>query len=217
LNRENRSQRRAQAVLEEALAQRDLLLREVQHRVRNQTQMMLSMASAARRKAKSEELSSFLESLSQRLMAMGAVQQLMYTSAHLEALSAQNLIRELCVSIAETWPPGAELSVECIDVQLANDTAVPLALIINELLSNALKHGLKYGSGLAKVQLSEDKDDLVLTVRDSGPGMTPRTDNDRSSSGLALVRGMCRQIGGSFAITGDESTCCTVRFPRPAE
>lgn len=215
LNRDNRKQRHARAVLQETLNQRDLLLREVQHRVRNQTQMMLSMVAAARRKSQSEELSGFLEELRQRLSAMGTVQQLMYTSARLESLSAQRLINDLCDSIARTWPPGAELRVDCVDAELANDVAVPLALIVSELLTNALKHGLKYGPGLTKVSLSEDHDDLVLQVRDSGSGIPPCRNGDLASSGLAMVRGMCRQIGGSFDCAGDAGMCCIVRFPRP--
>ena len=217
LNRDNRRQRHARAVLQEALAQRDLLLREVQHRVRNQTQMLLSMVSAARRKAKSDELTAFLEELRLRLTAMGTVQQLMYTSARLETLSAQRLIYDLCGAIAKTWPPGAELAVDSVDADLSNDVAVPLALIVNELLSNALKHGLKYGPGTTKVQLTEDQDHLVLTVWDSGRGIVTVRDSGppSPSSGLAMVRGMCRQIGGSFAFNFDNSTCCTIRFPRP--
>lgn len=217
LNRDNRRQRRARAVLEETLAERDLLLREVQHRVRNQTQMMLGMVSAARRKARSEELSDFLEQLRQRLAAMGTVQQLMYTSTRLDSLSAQRLIHDVCRAIAGTWPEGAELEVDCIDAQLANDVAVPLALIVNELLSNALKHGLKYGPGTARLQLKEDRGDLVLSVWDSGPGFPSEGDVDVRSSGLAMVRGMCRQIGGSLDCSNHDGTCCTVRFPRPVQ
>lgn len=215
LNRDNRKQRHARAVLQETLDQRDLLFREVQHRVRNQTQMMLSMVSAARRKASSEELTAFLEELRQRLTAMGTVQQLMYTSARLESISAKRLINDLCSTVARSWPPGAELQVDCVDAELPNDVAVPLALIVSELLTNALKHGLSYGPGLAKVSLSEDQDDLVLQVWDSGPGMPAGSNGDAASSGLAMVRGMCRQIGGSFACGGDDGMCCTVRFPRP--
>jgi two-component sensor histidine kinase len=217
LNQDNRRQRRARAVLQETLDQRDLLFREVQHRVRNQTQMLLGMVSAAQRKAKSEELSAFLEELRQRLMAMGTVQQLMYTSSRLDSLSAQHLIQAICGAIAKTWPPGAELTVDSIDAELNNDVAIPLALIVSELLSNALKHGLNYGPGHTRVQLRADRDDLVLTVRDSGPGFVADRNGDPQTSGLALVRGMCRQIGGSFATVGDEGTCCTVRFPRPEQ
>jgi two-component sensor histidine kinase len=215
LNRDNRKQRHARAVLQESLNQRDLLLREVQHRVRNQTQMLLSMVSAARRKSGSDELSAFLEELRQRLTAMGTVQQLMYTSARLESLSAQRLINDLCDSIVKTWPPGAELQVDCVDAELANDVAVPLAFIVSELLANALKHGLKYGPGLTRVSLSEDRDDLMLQVWDSGPGIPASTNGDLASSGLAMVRGMCRQIGGSFDHAGDSGKSCIVRFPRP--
>jgi two-component sensor histidine kinase len=216
LNEDNRKQRHSRAVLREALAQRDLLLREVQHRVRNQTQTMLSMVSAEQRKAKGDELSVFLDRLRRRLLAMGTVQQLMYTSSRIEALSARRLITDLCNSIRQTWPPGTELTCDSIDADLNNEVAVPLAIIINELLSNALKHGLKYCPGAAKIDMSEDLDDFVWSVCDSGPGLRSGTETGSSSSGLALIRGMCRQIGGSFAITYGDGTSCSIRFPRPA-
>jgi two-component sensor histidine kinase len=216
LNDENRKLRRARAVLEEALSKQELLLRELQHRVRNQTQMMLGMVSAARRKAVSEETTDFLDGLRRRLMALGTVQQLMYTSPSLETLSAKDLIGKLSASIAEAWPPGAVVAVDCVDAPLANDTAAPLALIVNELLSNALKHGLKYGTGTVRVEVTERENDLVLTVTD--PGTASKCDEEAgASSGLALVRGLCRQIGGAFSVSNDSGTHATVRYPRPAE
>lgn len=215
LNRENHRHRHARAVLEESLAQRDVLLREVQHRVRNYTQMLLGMVGSARRGAQDEELRGFLDELRRRLTALGAAQQLMYTSARLDAVPARELVEKLCHSIQEAWPQGAELETECADVDLNTEVAAPLALIINELLSNALKHGLRYGAGRVNVRLVEDGADLVLTVRDNGPGTS--LDGAGASSGMALVRGLCRQIGGTFDLSGTNGACCTVRFPQPPE
>lgn len=213
LNRDNRRQRLARATLQELLEQRELLLREVQHRVRNITQMMLGMVSMADRAASSPDLSAFLGSLRRRLTALGTVQQLMYTSAGFASLSARNMLETLCESTAAAWPSEARLTVDSVDVALDNDIAVPLALILNELLSNALKHGLKFGRGTVEVGLDEGEGELVLRVSDSGPGFAPGTEELRSS-GLNIVRGLCRQIGGALAVSEGPGARCTVRFAR---
>ncbi|MEX2374432.1 MAG: hypothetical protein WD942_02455 [Dehalococcoidia bacterium] len=102
LNEENRRQRHARAVLEETLSQRDLLLREVQHRVRNHTQMMLGMVAAARRKAEGEELHELLYGAHGRQAPRQLFKKPRHTSAQLEALSAQRLIEDLCGATAQT-------------------------------------------------------------------------------------------------------------------
>lgn len=211
LNRENRRHRRARAILEETLAQRNVLLREVQHRVRNYTQMLLGMVGSARRTVQNEELLAFLDELRGRLTALGSAQQLMYTSERLDTVPARELVEKLCHSIGEAWSQGAELKTDCADVHMTTEVAAPLALIINELLSNALKHGLRHGAGRVDVRLVEDGPDLVLTVRDSGPGID--IDGGGASSGMTLVRGLCRQIGGTFEVSGSDGMCCMVRFP----
>lgn len=215
LNEENRRLLRSRAILEEALSQRELMLRELQHRVRNQTQMMLSMVSAARREAPGEELSVFLDGLRRRLLAIAAVQQLMYTSESFETVSARALIEQICGSISETWPEGAKAIADCADAWLPNDAALAIALLLNELLSNALKHGLAYGEGTVKVSLALEGADLVLTVSDPGPGMAEGRESRQAGSGLTLVRGLCRQIGGAFSMRNEGGTHSVVRFPRP--
>ena len=214
LNLENRRHRHARASLQETLLQRDMLLREVQHRVRNITQMMLGMVASARREAKGEELRGFLERMGRRLTALGTVQQLMYNSDSYDEISGRDLVSRLCASEGETWPPGARLTVRSVDVGLPNDVAVPLSLILDELLANALKHGMKSGPGEVRVEFREDGPDLLLVVTDSGKGPKGGAKAPARGSGLALVRGLCRQIGGTLEVGHASGARFAVRFPR---
>ena len=92
-----------------------------------------------------------------------------------------------------------------------NDLAFPLALIANELLTNAVKYadGPNAAVSLSFVRIG---DEAVLTVRDNGPGFAPSASGP-SSSGLGLVRGLCRQIGGQFTLQSDAGAVAIVSFP----
>ena len=91
---------------------------------------------------------------------------------------------------------------------------MPLALILNELLTNAIKHGLNgQTEGTIRAGLAKDGDDFVLSVEDDGPGFDVTSVRNRSS-GLRLVQGLARQLCGRFDVTTNSGTRCAVRFPQ---
>jgi two-component sensor histidine kinase len=101
---------------------------------------------------------------------------------------------------------------EAADGEISNDSAMPLALILNELLTNAVKHGLKdAASGTVRVGLVRQLDSFLLYVEDDGPGFELRSVRDRSS-GLKLVEGLARQLGGQFEVTRHPASRCSVQF-----
>lgn len=211
LNAENHKRRRAQAVLEQALAENETLLRELQHRSKNNIQVIQGLFSAAQREAGSEEVRQFLEGASRRLLAMGTAQQLMYQARQMRTVPAEGFIGALCEAIGTTLGPDVRLSVAAADGELSNDIAFPLALILSELLTNAFKHGLKGGRGTVSVALQRCGRDFALVVHDSGSGFTAG-DPERRSSGLGLVHGLCRQIGGRLAVDNADGARVTVEF-----
>jgi two-component sensor histidine kinase len=211
LNDEVRYRRRVQAELEEVLAEKDRLLHELQHRLKNHTQMLIAILRTAGRDARTEELRTFTEAILTRLQAIGTAQSFMYGMTRWKLVAARSFLTTLCESVAASWPSGATLGVVVDDVELDNNQAVPLALIVNELTTNALKHGLEFGAGRVEVVLRRTGNELVLTVRDSGPGWDGVID-DESTSGLLLVKGLCRQIGASFEVASQSGTCCIVKW-----
>jgi len=97
-------------------------------------------------------------------------------------------------------------------IQLSNDAAMPLALIANELLTNAVKYGLNgQGAGTIRVRLRRADESFLFYVEDDGPGFDLQS-VQRRSSGLALVQGLARQLGGKFEVTRTPDTRCSVRF-----
>jgi two-component sensor histidine kinase len=95
--------------------------------------------------------------------------------------------------------------------ELSNDAAMPLALILNELLTNAVKHGSI--GGAIRVGLAHADGSYCLHVEDDGPGFELEAAQRKRSSGLGLVGGLARQLGGTFEVQRAKGARCIVRFP----
>jgi two-component sensor histidine kinase len=105
-----------------------------------------------------------------------------------------------------------EIDCEADAMQLSNDAAMPLALIANELLTNAVKYGLNGAADATiRVRLTRENDSFLFYVEDDGPGFDLAA-VQRRSSGLALVQALARQLGGTFEVIRTPATRCTARF-----
>ncbi|HSP25727.1 MAG TPA: histidine kinase dimerization/phosphoacceptor domain -containing protein, partial [Saliniramus sp.] len=215
LNKEVMLRTRAQAHLEESLRHNEILLRELHHRVKNNIQMIHGLFAAAQRETSSDEIRSFLDTAINRLVSIGTAQQILYEAQELESVSTQVFIRALCDALGVTFGASFELDCKVSDGRLSSETALPLALIVNELLTNAMKYGKSGGVARVEVSLDDSDGEWLLVVRDHGPGM-PEQVSERRASGLGLVRGLCRQIGGAMAIESRSGTIVSVRFRNPA-
>jgi two-component sensor histidine kinase len=216
LNEQIRSRWRTQALLEEALRDRDLLLRELHHRVKNNIHMLAGMLSAARREAAGLNAASVLEEASRRLAAVAAVHQMLYLGNGLRGVRGDEFVARIGATIMEASGGRERFTFEAEPVEIPNDAAVPLALILNELLANALKHGARANGlpGRVYVNLLAPDAAVELSVEDEGPGFDPARAPGRRASGIGLVRGLTRQIGGSFSVERGSAggARCVVRF-----
>lgn len=215
LNSEVMLRRRAQAHLEESLRHNEILLRELHHRVKNNIQMIHGLFAAAQRESESEEVRVFLDNAISRLVAIGSAQQILYEAQELEFVATRVFLRALCDALSATFGSSFELDCKVSEGWLSSESAFPLALIVNELLTNAMKYGTSQGVACVEISLDDLDGEWLLVVRDHGPGM-PGQVSERRASGLGLVRGLCRQIGGAMTIESCNGTIVTVRFRNPA-
>jgi len=212
LNAEVRERQHAQAVLEETLQQRNLLLRELHHRVKNNMQMLAGMLAGAQREATSDEARAILGDASRRLIAVGAVQQMLYGSESLAAVGTEELLQTVTSAVLQASGQQVHLVTYADPSQLANDLAVPVSLILNELIANALKYGRPaQGQPEIRVRLESAGDSYLLSVEDNGPGFS-LVETRRRASGLGLVRGLVRQLGGSLSVDCTPGARVFVRF-----
>ena len=211
LNGEISVRRRLQAELEEALAHNRVLYRELQHRTKNHLQMILALVSSAGRESEDPGRKQFVKMLQSKLAALFDAQRLMYAEDAGNGLRVDQMLSALAETVQTLADVRITIEVRAEPIVAPNDLAFPLALIANELLTNAVKYadGPNAAVSLSFVRIG---DEAVLTVRDNGPGFAPSASGP-SSSGLGLVRGLCRQIGGQFTLQSDAGAVAVVSFP----
>jgi PAS domain S-box-containing protein len=195
----------------QAETQQRLLLNELNHRTKNNMQVLQSLLYSAGRAARSEEARRVLEEASRRIAAMAAAQRVLYGTTDASRFRVHEFLSAVTETIRQTLPPDVRIVCEKASGILSNDAAMPLALILNELLTNAVKHGLKDDAKQSvRVGLTERDGNFELYVEDDGPGF----DLDavrQTSSGLRLVLGLSRQLQGQFEVS-KAPTRATLRF-----
>ena len=145
---------------------------------------------------------------------MASAQDAIYRSRSTGHVAVAPLLTDLVGAIAESFGVSARVRLDIADADLPNELAHGLALIVNELTTNAIKHGLAGGGETVQVSLHLKGDGLELIIWNDGPGIAAAAEG--RPSGLRLVRALCRQIGGTLDIAGGNGTTCTVEF-RPVE
>ena len=190
-----------------------MLLDELNHRVKNNLQMLHGLLLSSSRETDSPDAQAVLADASQRVAAISAAQKLLYGENNPRRFSIREFLHEVCATARQAFGKEVSISIDADEGYLTNEISMPLALILNELLTNAAKHGINgRGTGEISVALHRENGDMVLSVEDDGSGFDLLA-TGRRSSGLGLVRGMCRQLRGTFEVERNAGARCIVRFP----
>jgi two-component sensor histidine kinase len=195
----------AMARLEEALAGKDVLLREVNHRVKNSLQLVSSLLALQAKQSLSPAVADGLAEAQRRVATVARVHERLYRTDRVETVAFGAYLRDLCAELESSLTESVgerRLIVEAADVELPTDMVAPLALIANELITNAWKHAYPPGSLGSVTVTFESPGGLVrLSVTDRGVGL-PEGFVPASASGLGmrLVQALVRQLGGSLHI-----------------
>ncbi len=201
------------AALAACVAEKELLLREVHHRVKNNLQIISSLVMLRIDRIEDPAVRRMLEENVQRVRAMALIHRQMYAGDSMSAIDLGAYVRQLVAAPA----PDTRLLVEADALEVAGDHAVPLSIILNELITNAIKHGRTGSAGKAAcmefgVRAAGAR--ALLTVRDHGPGIRPGTAPRLSESlGLTLVETLSRQLRARLDYAGDGGTRVSLDFP----
>jgi PAS domain S-box-containing protein len=196
----------------QAETQQRVLLRELNHRVKNNMQMLQSLLYTATRQTQNREARKVLEDASNRIAAMAAAQRVLYDTTNEMRFSASKFLEAVCSTAQPIFPSKVKIVREAASGQLENDAAMPLALILNELLTNAVKYGCAGdGEKVVRVGLTNGEGEFLLYVEDDGPGFDLQSVG-KESSGLKLVRLLTQQLRGHFDTTSKPRSRCSVRF-----
>jgi PAS domain S-box-containing protein len=200
----------------EAETRQKALLAELNHRVKNNMQMLHALLRAAQRETASAEAKAALADAGQRVGAMAAAQQVLYDSLDSTAFDAASFMDAVCRNARQSFGRRVDIRLETCEAVLKNDVAIPLALIVNELIASAIRHndggdkalsiavGLTLKDGMFRLTVAHDG-----TPFDTGD-MAPR------ASGLGLVNGLATQLRGVFHAERGKDAVAIVEFPAAA-
>jgi two-component sensor histidine kinase len=214
LDAERKAIARNHALLREIDEQKTILLSDLNHRVKNHLQSIIGMISLSSRQAETfEDAQAALQATSGRLQVLGRVYDRLELHHSSAIVNSRSFLMALCSDLKATMIElrPISLQVDADSVDLDSSRAVSVGLIINELVTNALKHAFPNGrEGDITVALKAEEEQLRLAVSDNGVGIGgPR----EGSTGQRLVRALARQLGGQAMWRSAEGTLAEIRFP----
>jgi two-component sensor histidine kinase len=200
---------RSRVELEEALAHNRVLFQEIHHRVKNNLQQVSSMIRLAQAPA------AMKEDLTRRIAAMSAVHQHIYESDQFGSLDAEAYLARVLTGLRDAAPPGVTVGWRLAPLQLSPDQALPLGLIVNEVVLNAYKHAFpqgRHGEVFVTLERPLQGNEAVLAITDNGVGMAD-TPSGGVGLGTRLINGLAAQLQGQVSVTRDNGVRFELRLP----
>ena len=203
-----------------ALKEKEVLLKEIHHRVKNNMQVISSILNLQSRHIKDKHALKMFEDSQNRIKSMALVHEKLYESENLAGIDFAEYIRSMTSYLFSLYKIGQAigLNIDIKDILLDVNTAIPCGLIINELISNSLKYAFPEGIvGEICIQLFSDKDDkFTLIVKDNGIGFPKDLDfRETESLGMQLVIMLVEQLEGTIELDKSKGTNFKITFEKP--
>ncbi len=220
---ENITERKeAELRIQESLREKETLLREIHHRVKNNLQIVSSLLNIQAHNTGSRELADILRVIQGRIFSMALVHEKMYHYKNFSRINFREYLVDLVAEISRVFRDapggsGIEIHLDAEDESISIDKAIPCGLIMNELIINSQKHAFSNkGAGCINVQFKKDADGLfIMSVSDNGMGMPDNFNLAKSDSmGMVIIRELVNQINGTVRIINNGGTAVEVRFGR---
>ncbi|PSB54632.1 chemotaxis protein CheB [Chamaesiphon polymorphus] len=218
------ARRQAEAAIQDSLAEKEALLREIHHRVKNNLQIVSSLLSLQSNRVTDSQASAILQDSQNRVGAMAAIHEILYRAANLADLNFDEYVRNLVDNLFASYTIDRSAIALTVDVSaginIDVDRAVVCGLIINELVTNALKHGFagdRQGELLIHLLVSGEEI-LTLSVANNGQELPPDFDlRNIRSMGLNLVMSLIKQIKGELTVATGAMTVFNITFARASQ
>lgn len=212
---------RSEETVRASLREKETLLKEIHHRVKNNLQVIVSLLRLQARHLKDEHARAMFMESQNRVHSISLVHEKLYRAGDLARIDFHDYLLSLTRGLTDGWKGSGvpvDIVIEAAGVQLGVDTAIPCGLIVTELVTNALKHAFENAeSGSICVSAAaEPQGWLKLTVRDNGIGLPQNLDIGRSGSlGLELVGSLVRQLSATLEIGRERGTSFEIHFRLP--
>jgi PAS domain S-box-containing protein len=209
----------AEADVRRSLREKETLLREIHHRVKNNMQVVSSLLDLQAQRITEPDIKSVFLVAQRRIKSMALLHEKLYQTKNVSDIDFAEYVKALAADTMATHgvsAPRVETRTRARGIHLDLDAAVPCALIVSELLTNALKYAFPAGrNGMVEIDLVEQPGHYLLTVRDDGVGLADGFDLTKNRTlGLQLVGVLARQLHGTFRLHTDGGVTAEILFPR---
>lgn len=205
--------------LRDSLAQKEILVREIHHRVKNNLQLVMSLLNLHARRIRDPRAEVAFAEARSRINALATLHRRLYESESLQEIDLKWFLEDLCSELRRgglSRGRTVELTVESPSEVIGPDVAVPLGLLVTEAITNAYKHAFnERAGGHINVQvIRESPATLLLRIRDDGTGFdAAASTQDHSGLGRSLIEAFVRQLRGELEVRSEEGTVVEVKFP----
>lgn len=205
-----------------SLKEKEELLKEVHHRVKNNMQIISSLLNLQSDNIVDDKVLSLLRESRNRVNSMALVHEMLYKSKDLSKIPIKQYIESLCASIRQSYVlPGSDIEFNYDvgqDIYFDIDKMIPIGLILNEAVSNSLKYAFPHKNGIINISLSCMDNSFALFVGDNGKGLKDDFDRERDSHlGMQLISMLTEQLDGQLELENFNGVCYTIRFDYDCE
>ena len=214
---EVRKRKDTEASIKKSLGEKEILLREIHHRVKNNLSLIMSLINLQSGMLPRNIDPFIFEDLKQRVYTISLVHERLYKSSNLSSVDLKSYMIDLTESVrlSPIFKEGIEFRIEIEEtVEIEADTLVPLALLLNELIINSVKYAFPLEHGIISITVSDDSGNHKIIFKDNGIGLPENRATSPAQLGLDLVESLTAQIGGSVSFDNDEGAVSTIIFPR---
>lgn len=211
-------EKEAQLKIEASLREKEVLLREIHHRVKNNLASIISLLNLQVKKVDDKDTIAALSDSRDRVRSMSLIHETLFRSENLAEIKVKDYVSTLGTRLLQAMNTSGKqirMKYDVEDIRLEFDQAIPFGLILNELLTNALKYAFPEKGGVILVAVQRDGDDLELVVHDNGVGVVNLNMEELESLGLTIVSNLVEnQLEGWMECKNDNGACFVIRWPR---
>lgn len=216
----NRSYLSEKTKASKSIAEKEVLVREIHHRVKNNLQIITSLLNLQTSYIKDREDKALFKQSQNRINSMSMIHEMLYNSDNLANVEYSRYVHQLATNLISSFKGevnNIELSLDIPKIFLNLDTAIPLGLLINEIITNSLKYGIpQHSSGTIHIKIEEHSDtDFTLYIGDNGVGFSKEINSKTSNSlGLSLIDSLTSQLKGSLEKLKGKGTNYKINFKK---
>ncbi len=205
--------------IRKSLYEKDYLLKEIHHRVKNNLQVIHSILSLQARYIDAPEIIKVIEESQDRIKSMSFIHEYLYQSKDLSKIDMNHYIEKLCEYLHLSYSDSEKnisIKMNCQNLKVDLQTATPCGLIINELISNSLKHAFKDAQqGMINITFALIGKEYILNVKDNGKGFDDEVKIASSNSlGIRLIKILTEQLQGTVSFYNNDGAVCEIKFPK---